>query len=97
MGTKFGNGTSVRRAEYAVDEARELSGSDLDRPLAAAYPRPGGQDATPVAREEVTNPAAYRLYLATASDLWVLVSPRTLPQPCPLHGLAKDHRTRVPA
>jgi hypothetical protein len=66
------------------------------RPGAGRLPRPGGQDAVPVAREEVIAPALYRLYLATASDLWVLC-PREPRQPCPLHSLAKDHRTRVPA
>jgi hypothetical protein len=82
------------RAVYAVGEARELSGSDLDRAL-GAYPRPDGRDLTPVTPEDVTPPAAYRLYLATASDMWVLC-PRAPRQPCPLHGLATDHRARVP-
>lgn len=81
------------RAVYAVGEARELSGSDLDRAL-RAYPRPDGRGATPVTREEVTGPAPYRLYQATVSDMWVLC-PRGPRQPCPLHGLAMDHRTRV--
>ena len=83
------------RAVYAVGEARELTGSDLDRAL-AAYPRPDGRDATPVTLEDVTGPAPYRLYQATVSDMWVLC-PREPGQPCPRHGLAKDHRTRVPA
>jgi hypothetical protein len=82
------------RAVYAEAEARELSGPDLDRAL-AAYPRPGGTGATPVTRDDVTGPAAYRLYQATASELWVLC-PREPRQPCPLHGLAKDHRAPVP-
>jgi hypothetical protein len=82
-------------AVYAVGEARELSGSDLDRAL-AIYPRPGGGGVTPFAQEEVTAPAPYRLYQATASDLWVLC-PREPSQRCPLHGVAKDHRVRVPA
>jgi nitroimidazol reductase NimA-like FMN-containing flavoprotein (pyridoxamine 5'-phosphate oxidase superfamily) len=81
------------RAVYAVGAARELSGSDLDRAL-EGYPRPDGRGATPVTREEVTAPAPYRLYRATASDMWVLC-PREPRQPCLLHGLAKDHRTRV--
>ena len=59
------------RAVYAVGEARELSGSDLDRAL-EAYPRPDGQGATPVTRSEVTAPAVYRLYQATVSDMWIL-------------------------
>ena len=81
------------RAVYAVGQAREVSGSDLDRAL-AAYPRRDGRGATPVTRDDVTAPAPYRLYRATASDMWVLC-PREPRQPCPLHGLAKDHRTRV--
>ena len=81
------------RAVYAVGEARELSGSDLDRAL-GAYPRPDGGGAAQVTREDVTGPAPYRLYQATASDMWVLC-PREPKQPCPLHGLAKDHRARV--
>jgi hypothetical protein len=83
------------RAVYAVGEAYELSGDDIDRAL-PAYPRPGGQGATSVSREDVSEPAPYRLYRATASDLWVLC-PREPRQPCPLHGLAKDHRAQVPA
>jgi nitroimidazol reductase NimA-like FMN-containing flavoprotein (pyridoxamine 5'-phosphate oxidase superfamily) len=82
------------RAVYAVGEARELSGGDLDRAL-EVYPRRDGRGAAPVTRAEVTAPAPYRLYRATATDLWVLC-PREPRQPCPLHGLAKDHRTRVP-
>ena len=35
-----------------------------------------------------------RLYQATAADLWVLC-PREPSRPCPLHGLARDHRARV--
>ena len=83
------------RAVYAVGEARDLSGSDLERAL-QTYPRPDDPDATPLRRDDVTAPAPYRLYQATASDLWVLC-PREPRQPCPLHNLATDHRTRVPA
>ena len=81
------------RAVYADGEARELSGSDLDLAL-EAYPRPDGQGATPVTRSEVTAPAVYRLYQVTVSDMWILC-PREPRQPCPLHGLARDHRARV--
>jgi hypothetical protein len=81
------------RAVYAVGEARELSGSDLDRAL-AAYPRNDGQGATSVTREDVTGPAPYRLYQVTVSDLWVLC-PREPGHPCPLHGLSGDHRAEV--
>jgi hypothetical protein len=82
------------RAVYAVGVARDLSGGDLDRAL-AAYPRPGGDDATPVTREDVTAPSPYRLYVVTVSDMWVLC-PREPRLPCPLHGIAQDHRARVP-
>lgn len=81
------------RAVYAAGEARELSGSDLDRAL-EVYPGPAGRGGTAVTREEVTAPAQYRLYGATARDMWVLC-PRDPGQPCPLHGLARDHRARV--
>jgi pyridoxine/pyridoxamine 5'-phosphate oxidase len=81
------------RAVYAVGEAHELSGDDLDRAL-GAYPRRDGRGAAAVTREDVTGSAPYRLYRATASDMWVLC-PREPRQPCPLHGLAKDHRARV--
>ena len=80
-------------AVYAVGQARALSGSRLDHAL-AAYPRPGGAGVTRFTPDEVTAPARYRLYEATASDLWVLC-PRQPRQPCSLHGLATDHRTRV--
>jgi Pyridoxamine 5'-phosphate oxidase len=83
------------RAVYAVGEAWELSGGDLDGAL-EVYPRRDGRGGRPVTRAEVTAPAPYRLYRATASDMWVLC-PREPRQTCPLHGLAKDHRTRVTA
>jgi hypothetical protein len=83
------------RAVYAIGEAREVSGKDLDRAL-TVFPRPGSGDVTPFDRGEVTASAPYRLYQATATDLWVLC-PREPGQPCSLHGIAKDHRARVPA
>jgi len=81
------------RAVYAVGEAREVSGADLDHAL-GSYPRPDGDGAAPVTREDVTAPSAYRLYRAAVSDLWVLC-PREPREPCPRHGLARDHRARV--
>jgi hypothetical protein len=81
------------RAVYAAGEARELSGDDLDRGL-AVYPGPGHRGGLPITRDDVTGPSPYRLYRANASDLWVLC-PREPRQPCPLHGRAQDHRTRV--
>lgn len=83
------------RAVYAVGEAREVSETDLDSAL-EAYPRPGTTNIRRFTREEVTAPEPYRIYRATASDLWVLC-PREPQQPCQLHGLATDHRARVPA
>ena len=80
------------RAVYAAGEAHEVAGDDLDRAL-AAYPRLG-DGSTPVTREDVTGESPYRLYRATASEMWVLC-PREPRQPCPLHGLAKDHRAPV--
>ncbi|WP_422773241.1 pyridoxamine 5'-phosphate oxidase family protein [Plantactinospora sp. WMMC1484] len=81
------------RALYAVGPARELHGDDLERGL-QAYPGPADRGGTALTRDDVTGSSPYRLYRATATDLWVLC-PRAPRQPCPLHGLAKDHRTRV--
>jgi pyridoxine/pyridoxamine 5'-phosphate oxidase len=81
------------RAVYAVGEARELTSDDLDRGL-RAYPRADRQGATAITRDDVTGSSPYRLYQATAAELWVLC-PREPRQPCPLHGLAKDHRTQI--
>ena len=81
------------RAVYAVAEASELSGDDLDRAL-GSYPRPDtGAGSITVA--DVTAPSPYRLYRATVSQMWVLC-PREPRQLCPLHGLSRDHRTPVP-
>jgi hypothetical protein len=82
------------RAVYAVGEAREVPGDDLEGAL-AAYPRRDGDGASELTQDDVTGPSPYRLYRATASDLWVLC-PREPRQPCPLHGLARDHRAQVP-
>ena len=81
------------RAVYAVGLAAEVSGDDLDSAL-AVYPRPGGDGASVVTREEVSGASAYRMYRVLVSDMWVLC-PREPGQPCPLHGLDHDHRTRV--
>ena len=81
------------RAVYAVAEAIELSGDDLDRGL-EIYPGPSSRGATPVTTEDMTGESPYRLYRATASEVWVLC-PREPRQPCPRHGIAKDHRVRV--
>lgn len=81
------------RGLYAVAEARELSGHDLDRGL-EVYPGPSQRGGVSITRDDVTGPSPYRLYRATVSDLWVLC-PREPGQPCPLHGFAQDHRTRI--
>jgi hypothetical protein len=83
------------RAVYAVGRAAELSGTDLDRAL-EFYPGSPSRGGLQVQREDVTGAAPYRIYRATASELWVLC-PRGPRQPCPLHGLANDHRAPVPA
>lgn len=81
------------RAVYAAGSARELSGDDIDAAL-TVYPRPDDSSVPPTTRDDVTGTSPYRLYHATASDLWVLC-PRQPKQPCPLHGFTNDHRTHV--
>jgi hypothetical protein len=81
------------RAVYAAGEAQELTGVDLDRGL-EIYPGPDDRGGARLTRDDVIAPSPYRLYRATASDLWILC-PRSPRQPCQLHGLAKDHRARV--
>jgi len=81
------------RAVYASGAAREVPDADLDRAL-EIYPGSSDGSIRQFTREEVADPEPYRLYRATASDLWVLC-PREPRQPCPLHGLATDHRARV--
>jgi nitroimidazol reductase NimA-like FMN-containing flavoprotein (pyridoxamine 5'-phosphate oxidase superfamily) len=82
------------RAVYVAGEAQELAGADIDRGL-EVYPGPNDRGGARLTREDVVGPSPYRLYRVTASDVWVLC-PRTPRQPCPLHGLAKDHRAQVP-
>jgi hypothetical protein len=81
------------RALYAVGTAAVLDGDDLERGL-QVYPGSTARGATALTQHDVTGSSPYRLYRATATDLWVLC-PREPRQPCPLHGLAKDHRTRI--
>ncbi|MGI5244948.1 pyridoxamine 5'-phosphate oxidase family protein [Dactylosporangium sp. CA-139066] len=81
------------RALYAVGTAGALEGGDLERGL-EVYPGPSDRGATALTREDVTGSSPYRLYRATATEVWVLC-PREPRQPCPLHGLAKDHRARI--
>ena len=81
------------RAVYAVATARELCGDDLDAGL-AVYPGPDARGATAVTRDDVSGSSSYRLYQATAADLWILC-PREPRQPCLLHGLTTDHRVSI--
>jgi nitroimidazol reductase NimA-like FMN-containing flavoprotein (pyridoxamine 5'-phosphate oxidase superfamily) len=81
------------RAVYALGRARELTDDEIDEGL-KAYPGPSRRGASPMTRDEVASSTGYRLYQATASEVWVLC-PREPGQPCPLHGLARDHRARV--
>ena len=82
------------RAVYAAGSASELGRSELDAAL-QIYPGPVQRGGSPLTLDDVTAPSPYRLYRATASDLWVLC-PRPPRLPCPLHGVAQDHRTAVP-
>jgi Pyridoxamine 5'-phosphate oxidase len=81
------------RAVYAVGQAAVVSESDLDRAL-EYFPGPPSRGGAQVTPEDVTGPAPYRMYRATASQLWVLC-PREPRRPCALHGLAKDHRAVI--
>jgi hypothetical protein len=81
------------RAVYVAGEAQQLAATDLDRGL-EIYPGPDDRGASRLTREDVTAPSPYRLYRATATDVWVLC-PREPKQPCPLHGIAQDHRASV--
>lgn len=81
------------RAVYMTATAHELSGSDLDRGV-EIYPGPAIRGASAVTREEVQPPEPYRLYRAAVSAYSVLC-PRDRRQPCPVHGIAADHRAEV--
>jgi Pyridoxamine 5'-phosphate oxidase len=81
------------RAVYAAGEAHVLSGADLDRGL-EVYPGPPERGGTTMTLDDTTGDSPYRLYRATATDLWVLC-PREPRQPCPLHGIKADHRAQV--
>jgi hypothetical protein len=81
------------RAVYAAGTARELSDDEVGGGL-AAYPGSSDRGVPRMTRDDVTGSFPYRLYRATASEAWVLC-PRQPRQPCPLHGIAKDHRARV--
>lgn len=82
------------RALYAAGTARELPADEVGVGL-GIYLGPPRRGGTGLAEEDVTGEAPWRLYRATASDVWVLC-PREPRQPCPLHGRTDDHRVRVP-
>lgn len=81
------------RAVYADGYAHELSGDEVDAGL-AVYPGPNRPGVPSLSRGDITESSGYRLYRATVTDLWVLC-PREPSRPCPLHGLAHDHRALV--
>jgi hypothetical protein len=81
------------RAVYMTATARELTGSDLDLGV-QIYPGPAVRGGSAVTREEVRPPEPDRLYRAVVSACSVLC-PREPGQPCLLHGIAADHRTRI--
>ena len=81
------------RAAYLSGRAAEVADDDLERAV-GIYPGPASRDATPVTLADVTEPSEYRLYRATITEASVLC-PREPHQPCPVHGIAADHRTPV--
>lgn len=81
------------RAVYLSGTAAELTGPDLARGI-EIYPGAPSRGGSPVSLDDVTAPAAWRLYRATISEASVLC-PREPRQPCPLHHIAADHRTPV--
>jgi hypothetical protein len=81
------------RAVYLSAVAEALSGADAEEGL-TIYPGPPSRGASDVTLDMVTAPAPYRLYRATAVEHSILC-PREPRQPCPLHGIAVDHRAPV--
>jgi hypothetical protein len=81
------------RAVYLSAAATVVAGDDVERGL-AVYPGAVSRGASRVVAGDVTAPSRYRLYRATVTEAFVLC-PREPRQPCPLHAIAADHRTRV--
>jgi hypothetical protein len=81
------------RAVYLSATAAELDGPGLDRGV-EIYPGSGARGASRIGLEDVPPPSALRLYRAEVTEAFVLC-PREPRQPCPLHGIAADHRTPV--
>ncbi len=81
------------RAVYMTATAQELTGSDLDRGV-EIYSGTAVRGESAVTRGEVRPPEPYRLYRAAVSACSVLC-PGEPGQPCLLHGIGADHRSRV--
>jgi hypothetical protein len=81
------------RAAYLSGTAIELAGRDLDRGIQVFAGDPSRGLST-LTFEDVTTPSEYRLYRATIGEAFVLC-PREPRQPCPVHGIAADHRAPV--
>jgi hypothetical protein len=81
------------RAVYASAVAAELAGDEL-REGVEVYPGPPERGAGTVSLEDVTPPSEFRMYAATASELFILC-PRERGKPCEPHGLMVDHRAPV--
>ena len=80
-------------AVYLSATAAELHGPELERGV-EIYPGSAARGASSIRRDDVTPPSAYRLYRAEVAEAFVLC-PREPREPCPLHGIATDHRTSV--
>lgn len=74
------------RTVYVAGEAHELSADDVDRAL-ETYPGAPDRGGSPLTRQDVTAPSPYRLYRATAADLWVL---------CPANPSSRARSTTSP-
>jgi Pyridoxamine 5'-phosphate oxidase len=81
------------QAVYMSAVATEVVGDDLDLGL-AVYPGAAERGAGTITAQQVSHPAAYRLYRATVSEHFV-ICPRDAGLPCDRHGIAADHRTNV--
>ena len=81
------------RALYARATARVLEGEPLAAGL-LVYPGVKGRGAVSPDPGSLTGRSPWRLFLAQASEVWVLC-PRPPREPCPRHGRDEDHRTRV--
>jgi Pyridoxamine 5'-phosphate oxidase len=81
------------RAAYLSGTANELAGRDLDRGI-EVFAGDASRGSSMLTLEDVTTPSEYRLYRATIGEAFVLC-PREPRRPCPVHGVAADHRAPV--